>query len=455
MRIVTINSSPDAAPRTAARPATTYPPASERRYRPAMARLRAMWTRRMTRPASARRAGRRFGASSGAERKLATIVFADLVGSTELASSLDPEELRRRLAPFFDVARSALAEHGGTVEKYIGDAVMAVFGVPAAHGDDPDRAVAAALALVERVERSTATACRSASASRPERCSPLEPGGDLSVTGEAVNAAARLQQAARQARSWSASEPRAPAARPASSRGRRSTPRDFRRRFAAWRAVGAGTGQRRGRRHRSSAATTTSICSSSSIGGPRASGCRSWSRSPARRGSARRASRRSWSIRLGAEDPRPEVAAGPQSAVRARDRILGARRDHPRCCRRGRRRLGRRRCTTAWRAGSRTLGAEDADEVAGALAAALGGGRERRRRRGRAARAWRRLVALLAAERPLIIGIDDAHWADDGFLDLDRGGRVSARGRAAAVVCARAVRSCSSVAPTSAGRRGT
>ncbi len=79
------------------------------------------------------------------------MVFADLVGSTELAASLDPEELRRRLRPFFDAARATLEEHGGTVEKYIGDAVLAVFGVPRTHDDDPDRAIAAGLALVERV----------------------------------------------------------------------------------------------------------------------------------------------------------------------------------------------------------------------------------------------------------------------------------------------------------------
>src|SRR5919199_3458816 len=88
---------------------------------------------------------------AGTERKLATLVFADLVGSTELAARLDPEDLRRRLAAFFDVARSTLAEYGGTVEKYVGDAVMAAFGVPVSHSDDPDRAIAAALALVERV----------------------------------------------------------------------------------------------------------------------------------------------------------------------------------------------------------------------------------------------------------------------------------------------------------------
>src|SRR5213592_2991809 len=57
---------------------------------------------------------------AGAERKLATMVFADLVGSTELAAGLDPEVLRSRLAPFFDLASRTIAEHGGTVEKYIG-----------------------------------------------------------------------------------------------------------------------------------------------------------------------------------------------------------------------------------------------------------------------------------------------------------------------------------------------
>ncbi len=90
-------------------------------------------------------------ASLGGERKIATMLFADLVGSTKLATQLDPEDLRGRLEPFFEAASSALEQHGGTVEKYIGDAVMAVFGAPVAHGDDPDRAVAAGLAVAERV----------------------------------------------------------------------------------------------------------------------------------------------------------------------------------------------------------------------------------------------------------------------------------------------------------------
>ena len=108
--------------------------------------------------------GARFCAACGApldgigpgERKLATLVFADLVGSTELVAGRDPESMRALLAPFFELARSTLEEHGGRVEKFIGDAVMAVFGVPRAFGDEPDRAVAAALALVERLgERTT------------------------------------------------------------------------------------------------------------------------------------------------------------------------------------------------------------------------------------------------------------------------------------------------------------
>jgi class 3 adenylate cyclase len=133
--------------------------------------------------------------AAGDERKLATMLFADLVGSTEIASGADPEELRRRLAPFFDVARRSLEEHGGTLEKYIGDAVLAAFGVPRAHGDDPDRAVAAALALVERLAALDVGLSVRIGIETGEVLATAGD-GDLSVTGEAVNAAARLQQAA-------------------------------------------------------------------------------------------------------------------------------------------------------------------------------------------------------------------------------------------------------------------
>src|SRR4051812_8088642 len=129
------------------------------------------------------------------ERKLATMLFADLVGSTALTVGRDPEDVRATLARYFEVARAAVAEHGGTVEKFIGDAVMAVFGVPAAHGDDPDRAVAAALALRDRVGALPGELELRVGVATGEVLA-LGTGTDLSVTGEAVNAAARVQQAA-------------------------------------------------------------------------------------------------------------------------------------------------------------------------------------------------------------------------------------------------------------------
>ena len=81
------------------------------------------------------------------ERKVVTSLFADLTASTELAARLDPEDLRAVLAPFFDAMHEEITRYGGTVEKFIGDAVVAFFGVPVAHEDDPERAVRAALAM--------------------------------------------------------------------------------------------------------------------------------------------------------------------------------------------------------------------------------------------------------------------------------------------------------------------
>ena len=137
----------------------------------------------------------RWMSSLGGERKIATMLFADLVGSTQLATELDPEDLRGRLEPFFDAARSALEQHGGIVEKYIGDAVMAVFGAPVAHGDDPDRAIAAALAVIDRVSAIDGDLAVRVGIETGEVLA-VPDSGDLRVTGEAVNAAARLQQAA-------------------------------------------------------------------------------------------------------------------------------------------------------------------------------------------------------------------------------------------------------------------
>src|SRR4051812_32973354 len=77
-------------------------------------------------------------------RKVVTVVFCDLTGSTSLGERLDPESVRQMIRRYFDAMRAALESHGGTVEKFIGDAVMAVFGVPVVREDDAIRAVRAA-----------------------------------------------------------------------------------------------------------------------------------------------------------------------------------------------------------------------------------------------------------------------------------------------------------------------
>jgi class 3 adenylate cyclase/tetratricopeptide (TPR) repeat protein len=139
------------------------------------------------------------------ERKLVTILFADVTGSTALGENLDPEDVRALMSRYYEHARRVIADHGGTLEKFIGDAVMAVFGLPIAHGNDAERACAATLALhvaiasdsllAERlllrsgVNTGEVVATRDPSAADATR-------GDFLVTGDAVNVAARLQQAA-------------------------------------------------------------------------------------------------------------------------------------------------------------------------------------------------------------------------------------------------------------------
>src|SRR3989454_4238726 len=85
------------------------------------------------------------------ERKVITVLFADLVGFTSRAEKLDPEDVRALLSPYYARLRHELERHGGTVEKFIGDAVVALFGAPVAHEDDPERAVRAAFAVRDAV----------------------------------------------------------------------------------------------------------------------------------------------------------------------------------------------------------------------------------------------------------------------------------------------------------------
>jgi class 3 adenylate cyclase/tetratricopeptide (TPR) repeat protein len=137
-------------------------------------------------------------------RKTVTVVFADVAGSTALGEQLDPEPLRTVMSRYFEEMRAVLERHGGTVEKFIGDAVMAVFGVPTVHEDDALRAVRAADEMHERLRALNETLERERGI-RLEMRIGVNTGevvagdpaaGQAFVTGDAVNLAKRLEQAA-------------------------------------------------------------------------------------------------------------------------------------------------------------------------------------------------------------------------------------------------------------------
>ena len=139
-------------------------------------------------------------AAPSVERRLVTVLFADLVGSTTMAEGADVEAVRELLGRYYDLCREVVGRYGGTIEKFIGDAVMAVWGTPTAHEDDAERAVRAALDLVD-----AATALRTP-AGQPlrvragvltgEAAVNLGAEGQSMVAGDLVNTASRLQGAA-------------------------------------------------------------------------------------------------------------------------------------------------------------------------------------------------------------------------------------------------------------------
>ena len=174
------------------------------------------------------------------ERKLATVLFADLVSSTELVSGQDPEITRRRVTSFFDGVQRCIENHGGTVEKFAGDAVMAAFGIPRAHEDDADRAVRAGLGILDHVRGLGLEARVGIEAGEVV----VDETDSTFATGEAVNVAARLQQAAapgeilmgEAAHRLTAGGIEAESAGPLDLRG-------FRNPIAAYRAIAARDGQ--------------------------------------------------------------------------------------------------------------------------------------------------------------------------------------------------------------------
>src|SRR5436305_2244950 len=124
------------------------------------------------------------------ERKLATVLFVDLVDSTERLAGRDPEVVRRQVTSFFDEVARCIVTHGGTVEKFAGDAVMAAFGIPLAHEDDAERAVRAAFATLERVKELGLEARIGIESGEVV----ADDSDSTFATGEAVNLAARLPQ---------------------------------------------------------------------------------------------------------------------------------------------------------------------------------------------------------------------------------------------------------------------
>jgi class 3 adenylate cyclase/tetratricopeptide (TPR) repeat protein len=141
-------------------------------------------------------------AAQAQERKVVSVLFADLADSTELAARLDPERFREVMAEFYRMASDEVVSLRGRTEKYVGDAVMAVFGLPHAHDDDALRAVRAGISIRDRVGRlgeplglERSLAVRVGVNTGPVAATTA-PAGDFLVSGIAVNLAARLQQAA-------------------------------------------------------------------------------------------------------------------------------------------------------------------------------------------------------------------------------------------------------------------
>jgi class 3 adenylate cyclase/tetratricopeptide (TPR) repeat protein len=135
-------------------------------------------------------------AAAGSERRLVTVLFADLVGFTSLSEHRDPEEVRELLSSYFDRCRTLIERYGGTVEKFIGDAVMAVWGTPVAREDDAERAVRAGLALTQSVGELSDELRVRVGILTGSAAVDLRAESEGMVLGDTVNTASRLQSIA-------------------------------------------------------------------------------------------------------------------------------------------------------------------------------------------------------------------------------------------------------------------
>ena len=343
---------------------------------------------------------------------------------------MDPEDVRRLLQPYHAQVRAELERFGGTVEKFIGDAVMAVFGAPIAHEDDPERAVRAALAIREaladegelevRIGITTGEALVALDA-RPDA-------GEGMASGDVVNTAARLQAAApterhprrrddlprdraghRVRRAATESKPRArPSRSPSARRASRARSRSRSSEWAAAPLVGREQ-------------ELTLLRETLARVAPRA------------RAAARHARRRS----RHRQEPARVRALPVRRDRRLRDRLLAARALAPvrgrrsrsgRSARSSRRRPGsssptapEQAATSSDRPWSGSSPSTRTPPGSSGISAARGT-RERRERAGdrrdEAFAAWRRFLEAIADERPLVLVFEDLHWADDALLDF-------------------------------------
>ena len=368
------------------------------------------------------------------ERKIVSVVFVDLVGFTAMSEALDPEEVRRLLGPYYQRVREELEGFGGTVEKFIGDAVMALFGAPVAHEDDAERAVRAGYAVLQAVRRlpadATAGALRVrigiATGEAVVDVNARPHGGDATAHGDVVNTASRLQTGAPvdailvDERTYRATrfqidfrpEP------PLLAKGKAQP-------VPVWSVVQprARTGTDPSRRTgRWSAARTRLRC---------------WSMRSAGRG-RRRAADGDAGRAAGDRQVAPGLGAGTSTSSGETDIVFW---------RQGRS-LPYGDGVTFWalgeivKANAGILATDpaaiveeklriaveyvvaDANEarwIEGHLAplAGLTSARELRGdRRTEAFTAWRRFLELIAARRPLVLVFEDMHWADDGLLEF-------------------------------------